>query len=135
MYVSSTEAKGEEKGIRLGGEIEVDTNKVDLVAASHTDVSQLLLVGVNISDSFPRYYLDTLDKIETELTQEAIAKARKNADVIASTTGDKIMGLLSARKEKVMVYDAAAHSKIMKMYKDVSVSVRVRFSVAKSKQS
>lgn len=135
MYVSNTEGKDEEKSIRLGGEIEVSTNKVDLVAAAHTDVSQLLLIGVPISDSFPRYYLDTLDEIETELTQEAIAKARKNGEVIAASTGDKILGLLSARKERVMVYDVAAHSKNMKLYKDVSVSVRVKFSVSKSKPS
>ena len=112
----------------LTGEIEVETDKVSLVALARTKLNKLVAEGLDIRNNAPAYYFTKLNDIKSEMLKEATSNAKIAANEFASIAGVKVGGIRSAKQGGFMIRDVGEnYGDTQKIEKDVRVVTTVTF--------
>jgi hypothetical protein len=123
-------------GYALRQEVEVKTGDVDRIAQVAREATELINQGILIESSAPRYYYTQLGDLKIEMLGEAARDAKARAEAIASSTGNRIGTIRSARMGVMQI--TAADSTDVSDYgiydtstieKDVTAVVNINFAV------
>lgn len=123
-------------GYALRQEVEVKTGDVDRIAQVAREATELINQGILIESSAPRYYYTQLGDLKIEMLGEAARYAKARAEAIASSTGNRIGTIRSARMGVMQI--TAADSTDVSDYgiydtstieKDVTAVVNINFAV------
>lgn len=116
----------------LTGSIEVETNKVRLVANARSKLNELIAQGVDIRNNSPSYYFTGLNEIKPEMLKEATTNARLAANEFASNAGVEVGGIRFARQGGFIIRDVGeSYSDTTKIEKDVRVVTTISFYLTK----
>ncbi|CAN5252170.1 SIMPL domain-containing protein [soil metagenome] len=123
-------------GYSLTQQIEVRSNDVAKIAQVAREATELINQGILIESSAPRYYYTKLGDLKIEMLGEAAKDAKDRAEKIASSTGNSIGSVKSARMGVLQI--TAADSTDVSDYgvydtstieKDMTAVVNVSFAV------
>ncbi len=123
-------------GYSLRQQIEVRSNDVAKIEQVAREATELINQGILIESSAPRYYYTTLGDLKVEMLGEAAKDAKDRAEKIASSTGNSIGSVKSARMGVLQI--TAADSTDVSDYgvydtstieKDMTAVVNVSFVV------
>lgn len=84
-------------GYSLSQQIEVRSNDVAKVSQIAREATELINQGILIESSSPRYYYTQIGDLKVEMLGEAAKDAKERAERIASSTGNSIGAVRSAR--------------------------------------
>ncbi len=82
---------------RLSQEIWVSSKDVLKVSDISRSVTELIPLGIELISNSPEYFYTRLGELKVEMLREASKDARKRADEIASSTGNQISVVRSAK--------------------------------------
>jgi len=117
----------EEKFV-LVGSIEIETDKVQLVAEARSKLNELIAQGVDIRNNSPSYYFTELNAIKPEMLKEATTNARLAANEFAANAGVEVGGIRYARQGGFIIRDVGeSYSDTTKIEKDVRVVTTISF--------
>jgi hypothetical protein len=112
----------------LTGSIEVQTNKVKLLAKVRSKMNELVSRGLDIKNNPPAYYFTKLNDIKPAMVQEATANARIAANEFATNAGVKVGGIRDARQGGFVVTDVGEeYGDTKKIEKDVRLVTNITF--------
>lgn len=112
----------------LIGEIEVQTQKVQLVAEGRARLNALIAEGLDVQNNPPAYHFTKLNDIKPEMLKEATMNARIAANEFASNAGVNVGGIRSARQGGFVIRDVGEnYGDTRKIEKDVRVVTNVTF--------
>jgi hypothetical protein len=112
----------------LTGSIEVETEKVRLVATARARLNELIAVGIDIRNNPPSYYFTRLNDIKPEMLREATTNARLAANEFAANAGVSVGGIRSAIQGGFTIQDVGEYySDTQKIEKDVRVVTTITF--------
>ncbi|MGH8556202.1 MAG: SIMPL domain-containing protein [Methylococcales bacterium] len=94
----------EEKYV-LVGSIDVETNKVQLVAEVRAKLNKLIAQGLDIQNNAPAYHFTKLNDIKPDMVKEATTNARIAANEFAANAGVKVGGIRDAQQGGFIVRD------------------------------
>lgn len=123
-------------GYSLTQQIEVRSNDVAKIARVAREATELINQGILIESSAPKYYYTKLGDLKIEMLGEAAKDAKDRAEKIASSTGNSIGSVKSARMGVLQI--TAADSTDVSDYgvydtttieKDMTAVVNVSFAV------
>lgn len=117
----------EERHVLIGG-IEVQTNKVKLVAEVRSKLNRLIAQGLDIQNHAPSYHFTQLNDIKPAMLKEATKNARLAANEFATNAGVKVGGIRSARQGGFVIRDVGEnYGDTQKIEKDIRVVTNVTF--------
>lgn len=112
----------------LVGEIEIQTQKVDLVATGRAKLNKLVAQGLDITNKQPTYHFTKLNDIKPEMLKEATKNARIAANEFATNAGVKEGRIRNARQGGFVIRDVGKdYGDTNKIEKDVRVVTNVSF--------
>ncbi|TQV72331.1 SIMPL domain-containing protein [Aliikangiella marina] len=112
----------------LIGEIEVETEKVKLVAEGRAKLNKLIAQGLDVINNEPAYHYTKLNDIKPDMVKEATKNARIAANEFASNAGVKVGGIRSARQGGFVIRDVGErYGDTRKIEKEVRVVTNVTF--------
>ncbi len=112
----------------LNGSIEVETDKVQLVAQARAKLNELIALGIDIQNPQPAYHFTGLNSIKPEMLKEATTNARLAANEFAANAGVEVGGIRSARQGGFVIRDVGeSYSDTGKIEKDVRVVTTISF--------
>lgn len=112
----------------LIGSIDIETDKVELVAKVRSDVNKLIAKGIDIENHSPRYFFTKLNEIKPDMLREATQNARIAANEFAENAGAKVGRIRSARQGGFVVVDAGEdYGDTYKIDKDVRIVTTITF--------
>lgn len=123
-------------GYSLGQQIEVRSIDVQKIAAIAREATELINQGILIESSAPKYYYTKIGDLKIEMLGEAAKDAKERAERIASSTGNSIGSVKSAKMGVLQI--TAADSTDVSDYgvfdtttieKDMTAVVNVSFAV------
>ena len=123
-------------GYSLGQQIEVRSTDVQKIAAISREATELINQGILIESSAPKYYYTKIGDLKIEMLGEAAKDAKERAERIASSTGNSIGSVKSAKMGVLQI--TAADSTDVSDYgvfdtttieKDMTAVVNVSFAV------
>lgn len=123
-------------GYSLGQQIEVRSTDVQKIAAISRQATELINQGILIESSAPKYYYTKIGDLKIEMLGEAAKDAKERAERIASSTGNSIGSVKSAKMGVLQI--TAADSTDVSDYgvfdtttieKDMTAVVNVSFAV------
>ncbi len=123
-------------GYSLWQQIEVRSNDVAKIAQIAREATELINQGILIESGAPKYYYTKLGDLKIEMLGEAAKDAKDRAEKIASSTGNSIGSVKSARMGVLQI--TAADSTDVSDYgvydtttieKDMTAVVNVSFAV------
>ncbi|MGD9590591.1 MAG: SIMPL domain-containing protein [Pyrinomonadaceae bacterium] len=123
-------------GYSLTQQIEVRSNDVQKVAQVAREATELINQGILIESTPPKYYYTKIGDLKVEMLGEAAKDAKDRAEKIASSTGNSIGAVRSARMGVLQI--TAADSTDVSDYgvydtstieKDMTAVVNVSFAV------
>ena len=129
--------RSEITGYSLGQRVSVRSNDVDLIAKIARESTDLINQGILIESSSPKYYYTKLGDLKIEMLGEAAENAKLRAERIASSTGNSIGAIRSARMGVMQI--TAADSTEVSDYgisdnstidKDITAVVKIDFAVS-----
>lgn len=116
----------------LIGSIEVETDKVQLVAEARAKLNELIARGVDVRNNAPAYYFTRLNDIKPEMLQEATTNARIAANEFAENAGVEVGGIRDARQGGFIIRDVGEnYGDTAKIEKDVRVVTTITFYLTK----
>lgn len=116
----------------LTGSIEIETEKVQLVADARSKLNELIAQGVDIRNNAPSYFFTKLNQIKPEMLKEATTNARLAANEFASNADVEVGGIRFARQGGFIIRDIGEdYSDTMKIEKDVRVVTTISFYLTK----
>lgn len=127
---------GEITGYTLSQQIEVRSNDVQRIAQVARESTELINQGILIESKAPQYYYTQIGDLKIEMLGEAAKDAKERAERIASSTGNSIGSVRSARMGVLQI--TAADSTDVSDYgvydtstieKDMTAVVNVSFAV------
>ncbi len=127
---------GEITGYSLSQNIEVRSTDVAKIAQVAREATELINQGILIESGAPKYYYTAIGDLKIEMLGEAAKDARERADRIASSTGNSIGSVRSAKMGVLQI--TAADSTEVSDYglydtstieKDMTAVVNVSFAV------
>lgn len=127
---------GEITGYSLQQQIEIRSSDVQKIAQVAREATELINQGILIESSAPRYYYTKIGDLKVEMLGEAAKDAKERAEKIASSTGNSIGSVKSARMGVLQI--TAADSTDVSDYgvydtttieKDMTAVVNVSFAV------
>ena len=124
-------------GYSLQQYVEVKSPDVERIGSIAREATELLNQGILIESSAPRYYYTQLGDLKVEMLGEAAKDAKTRAEQIASSTGNKI-GAVRSAKMGVMQITAADSTDVSdsgisdtsSVYKDITAVVNISFAVS-----
>jgi len=137
----SRDADGNEtseiSGYSLQQYVEVKSPDVERIGTIAREATELLNQGILIESSAPRYYYTQLGDLKVEMLGEAAKDAKTRAEQIASSTGNKI-GAVRSAKMGVMQITAADSTEVSdsgisdtsSVFKDITAVVNISFAVS-----
>jgi hypothetical protein len=143
--ISTTTLKGRDSdgnetneitGYSLTQQIEVRSNDVQKIAQVAREATELINQGILIESKTPQYYYTQIGSLKIEMLGEAAKDAKERAEKIASSTGNTIGSVRSARMGVLQI--TAADSTDVSDYgvydtttieKDMTAVVNVSFAV------
>jgi hypothetical protein len=123
-------------GYTLQQQIEVRSNDVQRIAQIAREATQLINQGILIESKAPQYYYTQIGDLKIEMLGEAAKDAKERAEKIASSTGNSIGSVRSAKMGVLQI--TAADSTDVSDYgvydtstieKDMTAVVNVSFAV------
>jgi len=123
-------------GYMLGQQIEVRSTDVAKIGTVAREATELINQGILIESSAPRYYYTKIGDLKVEMLGEAAKDAKERAERIASSTGNSIGSVRSAKMGVLQI--TAADSTDVSDYgvydtttieKDMTAVVNVSFAV------
>ncbi len=87
----------EVEGYRLSQDIEVRSSDVEKVTIISRESTELINQGIELVSSSPQYFYTKLAELKIEMLKAATQDAKKRAEEIASSAGNKIGVVRSAR--------------------------------------
>ncbi|MDH5785637.1 MAG: SIMPL domain-containing protein [Chromatiales bacterium] len=112
----------------LSGSVEVDTDKVALVATARSQVNKLMAQGIDLVNRAPKYRFTRLNEIKPEMLREATKNARIAATEFAENAGVNVGGIRDARQGGFIVRDAGEeYGDTEKVEKEVRVVTTITF--------
>jgi len=123
-------------GYSLTQQIEVRSNDVQKIAQVAREATELINQGILIESTPPKYYYTKIGDLKVEMLGEAAKDAKERAERIASSTGNSIGAVRSARMGVLQI--TAADSTDVSDYgvydtstieKDMTAVVNVSFAV------
>lgn len=123
-------------GYSLSQQIEVRSNDVAKIAQIAREATELINQGILIESSAPKYYYTKMGDLKVEMLGEAAKDAKERAEKIASSTGNSIGSVRSAKMGVLQI--TAADSTDVSDYgvydtstieKDMTAVVNVSFAV------
>jgi hypothetical protein len=112
----------------LIGDIDVETEKVELVSKVRANVNKLIAQGIDIENQVPAYRFTKLNEIKPDMLREATKNARIAANEFAENAGVSVGGIRSARQGNFFVRDAGEeYGDTAKIEKDVRVVTTITF--------
>lgn len=93
----------EVSGYRLRQQIEVRSNKVDLVDKTSRSVSELLASGVALESYPPQYIYTKIGDVKVEILSKAAQDAKRRAEEIARSSGANLGSVRSARMSPLQI--------------------------------
>ena len=124
-------------GYSLTQSIEVRSNDVQRIAQIAREATELINQGILIESSAPKYYYTAIGDLKVEMLGEAAKDAKERASKIASSTGNSIGSVRSAKMGVLQI--TAADSTDVSDYgvydtttieKDMTAVVNVSFAVS-----
>jgi hypothetical protein len=124
-------------GYSLSQSVEVRSNDVQKVAQVARESTELINQGILIESSAPKYYYTAIGDLKVEMLGEAAKDAKERAAKIASSTGNSIGSVRSAKMGVLQI--TAADSTDVSDYgvydtstieKDMTAVVNVSFAVS-----
>jgi hypothetical protein len=124
-------------GYSLSQSIEVRSNEVQKIAQVARESTELINQGILIESSAPKYYYTAIGDLKVEMLGEAAKDAKERAAKIASSTGNSIGSVRSAKMGVLQI--TAADSTDVSDYgvydtttidKDMTAVVNVSFAVS-----
>jgi hypothetical protein len=117
----------EEKHV-LNGSIDVETNKVRLVAGVRAKLNKLIAQGLDIQNNAPAYHFTKLNEIKPAMVKEATTNARIAAVEFASDAGVKVGGIRDAQQGAFIIRDVGEeYGDTKSLEKDVRVVTTITF--------
>lgn len=123
-------------GYMLGQQIEVRSTDVAKIATVAREATELINQGILIESSAPKYYYTKIGDLKVEMLGEAAKDAKERSERIASSTGNSIGSVRSAKMGVLQI--TAADSTDVSDYgvydtttieKDMTAVVNVSFAV------
>ena len=123
-------------GYQLQQQIEVRSNDVQKIAQIAREATELINQGILIESKAPQYYYTAIGDLKIEMLGEAAKDAKERAEKIASSTGNSIGSVRSAKMGVLQI--TAADSTDVSDYgvydtttieKDMTAVVNVSFAV------
>jgi len=123
-------------GYSLSQSIEVRSNDVQKIAQVAREATELINQGILIESSAPKYYYTAIGDLKVEMLGEAAKDAKDRAEKIASSTGNSIGSVRSAKMGVLQI--TAADSTDVSDYgvydtstidKDMTAVVNIGFAV------
>jgi len=123
-------------GYSLSQQIEVKSNDVAKISQVAREATELINQGILIESSAPKYYYTKIGDLKVEMLGEAAKDAKERAEKIASSTGNSIGSVRSAKMGVLQI--TAADSTDVSDYgvydtstidKDMTAVVNVSFAV------
>ena len=123
-------------GYSLTQEIEIHSNDVQKIAQVAREATELINQGILIESTAPKYYYTKIGDLKIEMLGEAAKDAKERAERIASSTGNKIGSVRSAKMGVLQI--TAADSTDVSDYgvydtstidKDMTAVVNISFAV------
>jgi hypothetical protein len=112
----------------LVGVIDVETNKVRLVADVRAKLNKLIAQGLDIQNGEPAYYFTKLNEIKPAMVKEATTNARIAATEVAANAGVKVGGIQEAQQGGFEIRDVGEEGgDTRKLEKDVRVVTTITF--------
>tara|TARA_B100001989_G_C24519879_1_gene455270 strand:+ start:403 stop:1128 length:726 start_codon:yes stop_codon:yes gene_type:complete len=112
----------------LRGNINIETEKVDLITKIRSKLDKLIVDGINIQNYEPTYHFTKLNEIKPEMLKEATMNARIAANEFAENAGVKVGSIQSARQGGFIIRDAGQeYGDTAKIEKDVRVVTTITF--------
>jgi len=112
----------------LVGTIEVETQKVDMIAGIRTKLNALMAEGMDITNGEPAYHFTRLNEIKPEMLKEATKNARIAANEFAENAGVKVGGIRSAQQGGFTIRDVgSSYGDTGKIEKEVRVVTNITF--------
>merc|ERR1711916_360993 len=106
----------------LIGEIEVETEQLQLVAEGRANLNTLIAQGLDVQNNAPAYHFTRLNDIKPEMLKEATKNARIAANEFAENAGVEVGGIRSARQGGFVIRDVGEnYGDTKKIEKDVRV--------------
>ena len=113
---------------QLIGEIEVQTENVNLVSEGRAKLNTLIALGLDLKNNPPTYHFTKLNDIKPEMLKEATRNARLAANEFATNAGVKVGGIRSARQGGFVIRDVGVnYGDTQKIEKDVRVVTNITF--------
>ena len=143
--ITTTQVKGRDSdgnetsqiiGYTLAQDVEVRSNDVAKIGQIAREATELINQGILIQSSAPRYYYTQIGDLKIEMLGEAARDAKERAERIASSTGNSIGAVRSAKMGVLQI--TAADSTDVSDYgvydtstieKDMTAVVNVSFAV------
>lgn len=126
-YRDDNQALVDQKHI-LRGNINIETDKVDLISKIRSKVDKLIVESVNIQNYEPTYHFTGLNEIKPEMLKEATMNARLAANEFAENAGVKVGNIQSASQGGFIIRDAGQeYGDTAKIEKDVRVVTTITF--------
>jgi len=117
----------EEKYLLIGL-IEVETDKVHLVADVRSKLNKLIAQGLDIQNNAPAYRFTKLNQIKPEMVKEATTNARIAANEFASNAGVKVGGIRDAQQGGFVITDVGEeYGDTKTVEKDVRLVTTITF--------
>lgn len=136
-YASNTASDSSQiTGYSLKQQIEVRSNEIDKIAQIAREATELINQGILIESNAPQYFYTQLGDLKIEMLGEASKDAKERAEKIASSTGNSIGTVRSARMGVLQI--TAADSTEVSDYgisdtstidKDITAVVNISFAV------
>lgn len=124
---SNTQKLIESKHI-LTGSINVETNKVRLVADVRTKLNKLVAQGLDIQNNAPAYHFTKLNEIKPEMVKEATTNARIAATEFAKDAGIKVGAIRDAHQGGFSIRDIGEeYGDTKSLEKDVRLVTTISF--------
>ncbi|MDR0777408.1 MAG: SIMPL domain-containing protein [Azonexus sp.] len=112
----------------LVGSIEVETDKVRLVADVRAKLNKLIAQGLDIQNNPPAYHFTQLNAIKPEMVKEATTNARIAATEFAADAGVKVGGIQNAQQGGFNIRDVGEeYGDTRTLEKDVRVVTTITF--------
>jgi hypothetical protein len=139
LYGPNGEYLGEEfEGYELSRSVYVASDNVDLVEKISSDITSLIVSGVNIRPDSPSYYYTKLDELKLDLIEQATQNARERVNIVASNSGAEVgklqnatLGVFQITATNSATDDFTAYGTLntWSKFKTASITVKLYFAV------
>jgi uncharacterized protein len=127
---------GKALATRLTQKIEIRSDEVDRYAKLSQQITDLISEGVPLTSEPPEYLYNNLSKMRVEMVAEATKDAKKRAEAIASSTGNRVTGIRSAdagvfqltRRHSTEANNGGSYD-TTSIDKDITAVVSVKFGI------